>query len=72
VAEKIRACLAEPYVLPVKLADDQTHTIHHRCTASIGVTLFGHSESRQDEILQQADAAMYQAKNAGRNRVQFY
>ena len=36
------------------------------------MTLFIHSEASQDDILMRADAAMYQAKEQGRDRVQFY
>ena len=41
-------------------------------TPSIGVTLFnGHSHSL-DDLLKQADIAMYQAKTSGRNAIRFY
>ncbi len=44
----------------------------HDCTASIGVTLFeGHSGSI-DDLLKQADLAMYESKQAGRNTVHFF
>lgn len=47
-------------------------TVEHRCSASIGVTLFINHVLSQDEIYQAADRAMYQAKKAGGNRVQFF
>jgi len=72
VAEKIRLSLAEPYVLACRQAGGATITIHHHCTASIGVTLFIHHEGTQVEFLHRADTAMYQAKEAGRNTVRFY
>jgi diguanylate cyclase (GGDEF)-like protein len=65
VAEKIRSSLAEPYVL-------QSGTVTHCCTASIGVELFLGEESTEEDILKWADAAMYQAKEIGRNQVQFH
>jgi predicted signal transduction protein with EAL and GGDEF domain len=46
--------------------------VEHRCTASIGVTLFTGLEANQDEIFKMADEAMYQAKYAGRNLIRFY
>jgi diguanylate cyclase (GGDEF)-like protein len=45
--------------------------VEHHCTASIGVALFINHKSSQEDLLRRADAAMYQAKEAGRNRVQF-
>ncbi len=44
----------------------------HDCTSSVGVTLFqGQSESI-DDLLKQADLAMYESKQAGRNTVRFF
>lgn len=42
------------------------------CTASIGVALFGKQSITPDDLLKQADLAMYQAKDAGRNTVRFF
>jgi len=47
-------------------------TLEHRCTASIGVTLFIDLDFSVVDILKRADIAMYQAKDGGRNKVQFY
>jgi diguanylate cyclase (GGDEF)-like protein/PAS domain S-box-containing protein len=47
-----------------------THT--YKCTSSIGITIFNGSEKSMDETLKQADIAMYQAKTAGRNTLQFF
>jgi diguanylate cyclase (GGDEF)-like protein/PAS domain S-box-containing protein len=63
VSERILARLGEPYVLSGHL---------HHSTCSIGVTLFGRAPWSVSELLKQADLAMYQAKNAGRNTVRFF
>ncbi len=44
----------------------------HHGTASIGVTLFGAHQEAMDELLKQADLAMYQAKASGRNALRFF
>lgn len=72
VAGKILTSLAEPYVLIFCDTGDQIRDVGHRCTASIGVTLFSHRDTSQAQILHRADVAMYQAKGEGRNRVRFF
>ncbi|MDO8811975.1 MAG: diguanylate cyclase [Gallionella sp.] len=71
VAEKIRAALAEPYSLKLKHEGEDETTVEHHCAASIGVVVFN-SESSPENIIKQADIAMYQAKEGGRNSVRFY
>ncbi len=72
VAEKVRAVLAEPYLLPIT-DDAQLDTIvEHRCTASIGIAMFISHETSQNDLMKHADAAMYKAKDAGRNQIRFY
>ncbi len=44
----------------------------HDCTASIGVTVFDGVLAATDELLKQADLAMYEAKQSGRNAVRFF
>lgn len=69
VAEKIRVALAQPYILKfVKLNATET-TIEHHCTTSIGMMPFINHETDAETILKQADMAMYQAKEAGRNQI---
>lgn len=63
VGEKILAALNQTY----RLAD-----VDHHCTASIGATLFRGLDTSVDDLLRQADLAMYQAKAAGCNRLQFF
>ncbi len=41
-------------------------------TASIGIALYPHDSSNHEELLQKADAAMYNAKNIGKNTYSFY
>ncbi len=72
VAEKIRSSQSKPYRLPVRLEGKADFEIEHHCTASIGVVLFFGHERRQEDLLKWADAAMYQAKQAGRNSIRFH
>lgn len=72
VAEKIRATLAEPYLIQVRRTAKAGATIEHHCTSSIGVVLFINHDRSADEIMKCADKAMYQSKEAGRNQVRFY
>ena len=63
VSEKILEKISQPYFL----AAAELHS-----TASIGVTQFSMNQNSADELLTQADMAMYQAKYAGRNSVRFF
>jgi diguanylate cyclase (GGDEF)-like protein/PAS domain S-box-containing protein len=72
IAEKIRVCLSEPYLLALTDRNGDSLNIEHHCTASIGVVLFSGETVSQEEIFMQADAAMYQAKAVGRNCVRFH
>jgi diguanylate cyclase (GGDEF)-like protein len=71
IAEEIRLSLAQPYVLQLQGDHEEAHIVEHHCTASIGVVLFDGNIGSGDEILEHADKAMYQAKEAGRNRIEF-
>lgn len=72
VAEKIRATLSQIYHLTVHSQGATDVSVEHRCTASVGVTVFYDHQGNSDNILNEADAAMYEAKQAGRNAVCFY
>jgi diguanylate cyclase (GGDEF)-like protein/PAS domain S-box-containing protein len=72
IAEKMRAALSKPYRIAITYNKDTETCIEHHCTACIGITLFIGNETSQDDLLKWADVAMYQAKEAGRNRVRFY
>lgn len=72
VVEKIRVALSDPYYFTISHANQPDIHVEHRCTASIGVTVFNGSEGSQDDIMKWADTAMYEAKDAGRNQIRFY
>lgn len=72
IAEKIRATLAQPYLLETMPLGNDKASITHQCTVSLGVLVFSGDHTPPDELLKWADAAMYQAKDAGRNRVQLF
>jgi diguanylate cyclase (GGDEF)-like protein len=72
VAEKVQCALSLPYLLVPQRDGENSATIEHQCTVSIGVTLFVNDEVAQDDLLNRADVAMYHAKRSGRNRIRFY
>jgi len=63
VCEKILTTLGLPY---------RIDSNEYRSTPSIGTTLYSSDELKADDLLKQADIAMYQAKKAGRNTVRFF
>ncbi|RLJ40086.1 EAL domain-containing protein [Acidovorax sp. 106] len=63
VAETVRAALEVPYSI-------QTHL--YSSTSSIGITLFPKQAEGTEDLLREADTAMYRAKDMGRNRIRFY
>jgi EAL domain-containing protein (putative c-di-GMP-specific phosphodiesterase class I) len=63
VAEKVLAMIHQPYRLDGREC---------RSSSSIGITVFGAQKDSTNEVLQQADIAMYQAKAAGRNTLHFF
>ncbi len=65
IAEKIRNSIGKPYLLGSK------KHVHH-ASASIGVAIFRDKELPDGELLKQADVAMFEAKELGRNRVCIY
>jgi diguanylate cyclase (GGDEF)-like protein/PAS domain S-box-containing protein len=62
-AEKVLQSLRAPYVL-----DD--HELH--VSASIGIAICPHDGTEVEALLRNADSAMYEAKDRGRNNFQFY
>ncbi len=69
IAQTLRLSVAEPYVLALQHEHRADTLVEHRCSASIGVTLFQDGKVGQEEILKRADLAMYRAKDAGRNTI---
>jgi diguanylate cyclase (GGDEF)-like protein len=63
LAQRIKEELNKPYNLDGYL---------HHITPSIGITFLSRDNNNPDEILKQADAAMYSAKAKGRNAISFY
>lgn len=63
VAEKILTVFNEVYQL-----DELTY----HSTASIGISLFRGDAMSADELMKQADLAMYKSKEAGRNTLRFF
>lgn len=63
VAEKILAALNQTYML-------NAHA--YRSTSSVGITIFKNHDENLEELLKQADIAMYQAKKSGRNTLRFF
>jgi diguanylate cyclase (GGDEF)-like protein len=72
VAGKIFATLSELYQFTINHEEQANATVEHHCTASIGVAVFNGSEGTQEDVMKWADAAMYEAKDAGRNQIVFY
>lgn len=63
VCEKVRDALNEPYDL---------NGTEYTGTPSIGVTMFFDHDTSLEELLSQADMAMFRAKEDGRNCIRFY
>ena len=63
LAKKILVTLSHPY----HLAGYDRHS-----TPSIGIVLFSGDKTPIDDLMKQADIAMYQAKKNGRNAIQFF
>ena len=61
--ERIMSAVAEP-------AKIDGHTMRVNC--SVGVAVFPQDGDLPEQLMERADAAMYRAKQAGRNRCQFF
>jgi diguanylate cyclase (GGDEF)-like protein/PAS domain S-box-containing protein len=63
VGEKVLEALNQPY----NLEGNEFHS-----SSSMGITLFINYKQKLDELLKQADTAMYEAKKSGRNTLRFF
>ena len=63
VAEKIKNAINKPYLLAGN---------EHYFSTSIGISIFPENSNSPDDILQQADTAMYLSKDSGRNTIHFF
>jgi diguanylate cyclase (GGDEF)-like protein/PAS domain S-box-containing protein len=63
VAEKVRAVLERPFLVDGNL---------YSGTGSIGLTMFPKAREGVDDLLREADTAMYRAKSMGRNSIAYY
>ncbi len=63
IAQKILHALQQPYLI-----NDQEFHI----TASIGIAIAPYDDNQSDDLLRDADAAMYEAKRRGKNNYQFF
>lgn len=72
VAEKIRAAFSRPFVLSTTPGNtEEPLQVEHRCTVSLGVNVFLGRACSPSDAIKGADAAMYEAKEAGRNTIRF-
>jgi len=63
VAKKIISCLTETFII-------QSHKIH--LGVSVGISIYPNDGEIPLELLRNSDTAMYRAKKAGGNQLQFY
>ncbi|WLI74646.1 bifunctional diguanylate cyclase/phosphodiesterase [Halomonas alkalicola] len=67
IAERVAHKLLAVMQAPMSLGEERLGV-----SVSVGVTLYRDHETTLDEILQQADLALFQAKAAGRNTLAFF
>jgi len=72
VAEKMLLHVSKPFSISLEREGQEPLHVEHHCTASIGVTLFKGTTSNIDKLFQEADKAMYDAKEKGRARIEFF
>ena len=65
--ERVARAILEQMVLPFHLLKEHVHI-----SASIGITVYPNDAEEFDELIKNADLAMYAAKNEGRNRLSYY
>jgi diguanylate cyclase (GGDEF)-like protein/PAS domain S-box-containing protein len=72
VAQKFIVHLNEPYFLEQGVNTALQSMIEYHCSCSVGIALFNEQPTTVDELIKQADTAMYAAKSAGRNTLRFF
>jgi len=63
ISEKIRTGFGQSFKLK---------NLDHHCSVSIGINMFIDHAGSPEELLKQADLAMYQSKQSGRNTIRFF
>lgn len=63
VTEKILSVISRPYVL---------NDLSYNSSLSIGVSILDAGVTNEVDLMKQADIAMYEAKNSGKNQVRFF
>jgi len=63
IAERIHNAIRQPFYL---------NGYEYNCTACIGINLFHNHDTAVEELLQNAVAALFQAKQAGRDKIHFF
>lgn len=63
VAQEVLKVMSEPFSI-------EGHTLY--CTASLGIAVFPAADASAQDIIRQADTALYRVKAMGRNGFQFY
>ncbi len=63
----VSARILESLTAPIRIAGKELFT-----SASIGIAMIGPQYKRPEELLRDADVAMYRAKNKGRNRYEIF
>jgi diguanylate cyclase (GGDEF)-like protein len=63
IGNKILAEISKPY---------QLVSHQHSSSANIGVTMFEGGKHKSDELMEQADIALYQARQSGHNNIVFF
>lgn len=63
VAKRVHAAIKRPMEL---------QGFEYHCSSSIGISLFNETDISADELLKHADTAMNQAKQSGRDTIQFF
>lgn len=64
IASKVQTALSEPFLLP--------SGVEHIVTSSLGITLFPKDAENAEDLLKEADIAMYRVKESQRNAMRFY